>query len=144
MLQATGGKVGARVVCSFACLFGVLAAGGISYSFSLVSGRFEAPLEPLQVLTWILLLLVVGGFYSLIIPGLSTPWSIVAGVVYGVMASSTVVAGVIACLKDPIDPNVRRFHEVRCSRVRLVVIDADYIHNQLRNCHPSTTVLDVK
>ncbi|CAM9134649.1 unnamed protein product [Laminaria digitata] len=27
------------------------------------------------------------------------------------MASSTVAAGVIACLKDPIDPNVRRFHE---------------------------------
>lgn len=85
--------------------------------FNLVSGRFEAPLEPLQVLTWMLLLLIVGGFYSLIIPGLSAPWSIVAGVVNGVMASSTVIAGVIACLKDPIDPNVRRFHEVRCSRV---------------------------
>lgn len=65
------------------------------------------------MLTWVLLLLIVGGFYSLIIPGLSAPWSIVAGVAYGVMASSTVVAGVIACLKDPIDPNVRRFHEVR-------------------------------
>lgn len=90
--------------------------------FGLVLGRFEAPLEPLQVLTWVLLLLIAGGFYSLIIPGLSAPWSIVAGVIYGVMASSTVVAGVIACLKDPMDPNVRRFHEVRCGRVYMAVI----------------------
>lgn len=61
-----------------------------------------------------LLLLIVGGFYSFIIPALPTLWAIVAGVAYGVLASSTVVAGVAACLKDPIDPNVRRFHEVGC------------------------------
>ncbi|CAM9103068.1 unnamed protein product, partial [Hapterophycus canaliculatus] len=72
---------------------------------------FDAPLEPLQVLTWMLLLLIVGGFYSFIIPALPTLWAVVAGVVYGLLASSTVVAGVAACLKDPIDPNVRRFHE---------------------------------
>lgn len=76
------------------------------------SRRFEAPLEPLQVLTWVLLLVIVGGFYSVIIPALPNFWSIVAGVVYGLLAASTVIAGVLACLKDPIDPNVRRFHEV--------------------------------
>ncbi|CAN0291327.1 unnamed protein product [Pylaiella littoralis] len=71
---------------------------------------FEAPLEPLQVLTWILLLVIVGGFYSIIIPALPNLWAIAAGLVYGLLATSTVIAGVLACLKDPIDPNVRRFH----------------------------------
>lgn len=74
--------------------------------------RFEAPLEPLQVLTWLLLLLIVGGFYAVIVPALPNLWAIVASIVYGVLASSTVVAGVLACWKDPIDPNVRRFHQV--------------------------------
>lgn len=77
-----------------------------------VSRRFEAPLEPLQVLTWMLLLVIVGGFYSVITPALPNLWGIVTGVVYGLLATSTIVAGVLACLKDPIDPNVRRFHEV--------------------------------
>ncbi|CAB1098437.1 unnamed protein product [Ectocarpus sp. CCAP 1310/34] len=72
---------------------------------------FEAPLEPLQVLTWVLLLLIVGGFYSFIVPALEQVWAMVAGLVYGVLASSTVLAGVLACLRDPIDPNVRRFHQ---------------------------------
>lgn len=59
-----------------------------------------------------LLLLIVGGFYAFIVPALPQLWAIVAGAVYGVLASSTVIAGVAACLKDPIDPNVHRFHEV--------------------------------
>lgn len=62
--------------------------------------------------TWVLLLIVVGGFYSLIVPALPSVWAFVAGVVYGLLASSTIVTGVIACVKDPIDPNVRRFHQV--------------------------------
>lgn len=55
----------------------------------------------------------MGGFYGFVVPALPTRLSIIAGVVYGVLASSTVIAGVMACLKDPIDPNVRRFHQVR-------------------------------
>lgn len=65
------------------------------------------------MLTWVLLLLIVGGFYSLIVPALAQVWAIVAGLAYGVLASSTVLAGILACFKDPIDPNVRRFHQVR-------------------------------
>lgn len=80
---------------------------------ALSCGRFEAPLEPLQILTWILLLIIVGGFYAFIVPALDERWSIVAGVVYGMLVSATTVAGVVACWKDPIDPNVRRFHRVR-------------------------------
>lgn len=72
-------------------------------------------MEPLQILTWVLLLLIVGGFYAFVVPALPTQLSIIAGVVYGILASSTVIAGVIACLKDPIDPNVLRFHQVQCA-----------------------------
>lgn len=74
--------------------------------------RFEAPLEPLQVSTWVLLLVIVGGFYSFIVPTLPKVWAVIAGVVYGVLASATVLAAAAACWIDPIDPNVRRFHQV--------------------------------
>lgn len=83
---------------------------------SLFLTRFEAPLEPLQVLTWMLLILIVGGFYGFVVPALPTPWPILAGLVYAVLASSTIFAGAVACIKDPIDPNVRRFHKVRAPR----------------------------
>lgn len=79
--------------------------------------RFEAPLEPLQMLTWLLLLVIVGGFYSFVVPGLPTAMSIAAGAAYAVLASSAVFAGIVACWKDPIDPNVRRFHQV-CHTMR--------------------------
>eukprot|EP00903_Cladosiphon_okamuranus_P013911 g12939.t1 len=72
---------------------------------------FEAPLEPLQALTWLLLLLLVGGFYAVIVPALPNLLAIVASIVYGVLASATVLSGLLACWKDPIDPNVRRFHQ---------------------------------
>ncbi|CAM9439602.1 unnamed protein product [Ascophyllum nodosum] len=42
---------------------------------------------------------------------MSIPWSIVTGMVYGVLVSATTVAGLIACWKDPVDPNVHRFRE---------------------------------
>lgn len=65
------------------------------------------------MLTWLLLLVIVAGFYSCIIPGLSATFSIAAGTTYGLLVLFAVVAGVFACVDDPIDPNVRRFHEVR-------------------------------
>ncbi|CAM9170634.1 unnamed protein product [Choristocarpus tenellus] len=37
--------------------------------------------------------------------------NIIFGVVYGVLASSSLLAGTIACKIDPIDPNVRRYHQ---------------------------------
>lgn len=69
------------------------------------------------MLTWLLLLVVVAGFYSFIIPGLCATHSIAAGVTYGLLASSAVMAGILACMNNPIDPNVRRFHEVGTSRI---------------------------
>lgn len=65
------------------------------------------------MLTWLLLLVVVGGFYALIVPALPILLAIAAGVAYCVLAASSIVSGIVACYIDPIDPNVRRFHEVR-------------------------------
>lgn len=65
------------------------------------------------MLTWLLLLIIVGGFYALVIPALPTALAFAAGATYFVLASSSVMAGIIACHIDPIDPNVRRFHQVR-------------------------------
>lgn len=89
------------------------------FPFDLLRDRFEAPLEPLQMLTWLLLLVVVAGFYSFIVPGLPRTIAVVAGATYGILASSALVAGILACVNDPIDPNVRRFHEVSCKRDRM-------------------------
>lgn len=64
------------------------------------------------MLTWLLLLIIVGGFYAFIIPALPTTLAVAAGFAYFVLASSSVVAGIVACRIDPIDPNVRNFHQV--------------------------------
>lgn len=63
--------------------------------------------------TWVLLLALVGGFYAFIIPGLPHIFSIVAAIVYGLLTAAAVITGAMACWIDPIDPNLRRFHQVR-------------------------------
>lgn len=65
------------------------------------------------MLTWLLLLIVVGGFYALIVPALPILLAFAAGIAYCVLAVSSILSGIVACYIDPIDPNVRRFHEVR-------------------------------
>ncbi|CAM9976402.1 unnamed protein product, partial [Phaeothamnion confervicola] len=70
---------------------------------------FEAPLEPLQVLTWTLMLLILVEFYAILVPVLRTRAAIGLGIAYGLFAAASIGTGVAACAIDPVDPNVARY-----------------------------------
>ncbi|KAG5182083.1 DHHC palmitoyltransferase-domain-containing protein, partial [Tribonema minus] len=64
------------------------------------------PLEPLQVFTWSLLLVMIVEFYAIVVPGLERGPAIGLGCLYGVFAVGCTIMGFMACKVDPMDHNV--------------------------------------
>jgi len=57
--------------------------------------------------TWGLLILMIGGFYGIIIPPLEELYQIICGIIFGASTVGAIWAGFMACITDPIDPNVQ-------------------------------------
>lgn len=66
---------------------------------------FERPLEPLQLLTWMLLVVLVSEFYATVIPTFKEAVSWGVGVAYAICVAGCIAAGALACSTDPIDEN---------------------------------------
>jgi palmitoyltransferase len=65
---------------------------------------FETPRHPLQVSSWVLFVVLVGGFYALQVPFLPTVLAIIAGIVYGITAVCVGYFTYHCTAVDPKDP----------------------------------------
>jgi len=117
---------------------------------------FHPPFDPLQMLSWVITTLLVTSFYMLLAPMLSTPWNIIAMVVYFVLLLGVLALGYETGRTDPIDPYVLCSEEelagipgllkcaACCSRVNHLsrhclicdkcVVDFDHHCKWLNNC----------
>ncbi|CAM9800389.1 unnamed protein product [Chrysoparadoxa australica] len=70
------------------------------------SNGLQFPLEPLQLLAWALLAIVVLGFYLFVVPSIEPHLAIGLGVLYALLAITATGAGLASTAIDPVDKNV--------------------------------------
>ena len=73
------------------------------------------PLHPKQLVLWVLILLLIAGFYGLLLPALPTPHSAIVGTWVSLSATCVLFFGGSATLIDPTDPVVYQEREARMS-----------------------------
>eukprot|EP01084_Bolivina_argentea_P232613 392011_1 len=64
---------------------------------------FEKPLESLQILTWLALVIIVVSYYTLFVRLLTRPSQTILSVFFGVFSLVSVISAAVACYIDPVD-----------------------------------------